>query len=167
MEETRNEKLETIEKYFSEIGVEIPIPVKNAIEDVFDENDTIDNVDVYMKEDAESFLDDVSFKDIVSVDLSGKSFGSRHNTFTYYGDVVFDENLIITLNRNETLLETIEDVSSPFTTEESPMNISHFDEKDWAVVLIEHITWEAPCEKEERKNLLVIYCPESGDEDED
>ena len=35
-----------------------------------DENDVVDNVDVYMKEDAEILLDDVSFKDIVNVPYS-------------------------------------------------------------------------------------------------
>ena len=164
--EERNEKLETVRNYFKEMGVEIPISVMNAIEDVFDENDVVDNVDVYMKEDAETLLDDVSFKDIVTIDISGKSEGSRHNVFTYYGDVAFDENIMITLNKGDEIIDTLDDIKSTFSTDDKEMNISRFDENDWAIILIEHITWEAPCEKENRTNLLVIYCPESGEDDE-
>ena len=68
--EENNEKLQKVLDYFEEIGVEIPTPVKNSIEDVFDENDQIDTVDLYMKEDAETFMDEASFKDMVIVDLS-------------------------------------------------------------------------------------------------
>ena len=63
--EENNEKLQKVLDYFEEIGVEIPTPVKNSIEDVFDENDQIDTVDLYMKEDAETFMDEASFKDIL------------------------------------------------------------------------------------------------------
>ena len=163
--EENNEKLQRVLDYFNEIGIEIPIPVKNNIEDVFDENDQIDSVDLYMKEDAETFLDEASFKDIVIVDLSGKSTGSRHNTFTYYGDLVFDENLVVSLNRGDEVVELIDDIKAPFSTDEKECNISRFDENDWVILLIEHITWEAPCEAEKRENVLIIYCPESGDED--
>jgi hypothetical protein len=164
--EENNEKLQKVLDYFEEIGVEIPTPVKNSIEDVFDENDQIDTVDLYMKEDAETFLDEASFKDMVIVDLSGKSTGSRHNTYTYYGDVLYDENLVVSLNKGEEVVELIDDIKSPFSTDEKECNISRFDDTDWVILLLEHITWEAPCESESRENILVIYCPERGDADE-
>lgn len=159
MEESNVEKVNPVLSYFEENGVVLPDEVISAIKDVFAENDEISNVDVYYKPDVDTLIDEVSFRDFVKVDVSGKSVGSRHNTFTYFGNIAFDENIITTVNKSNDILEVIEDVQSVFSSDNKVCNVMSFDPDGYVVLLIEHVHWETPCEDVERETSLVIYCP--------
>ena len=159
MEENNVEKVNPVLSYFEENDIVLPDEVISAIKDVFAENDEISNVDVYYKPDVDTLLEEVSFRDFVKVDVSGKCVGSRHNMFTYFGNIAFDENIITTVNKGDDVLEVIEDVQSVFSSDEKVCNVVNFDPEGYVVLLIEHVNWETPCDDVEREASLVVYCP--------
>lgn len=61
------EKFGMVTSYFDEIGVKIPTSVRNAIEDVFMENDDIGSVECYHAEDVEQFQTDLKLKNDVEM----------------------------------------------------------------------------------------------------
>lgn len=86
-------KIKTL-KYFEERNIEIPIPVKNAIEDVFDENDfnheypDDDAVSLYSKNDIDEFEADTCVFTELEIQVGeGYSSGDVINKFTYYGEL--------------------------------------------------------------------------------
>jgi hypothetical protein len=144
------EKFEKLLEFFKEQEVTVPTDVKNSIEDVFNENDNVEDVDIYFKEDSDLFEDDLILVNDVSLYLSSPSKGSINNVFTYYGEIDFSLTEFTKLYDGETLLEDITKVDQ--LDRPSKVNSEMF-----AVVLVENVKWELG--KLARKPHLYIYCP--------
>jgi hypothetical protein len=149
-----SEKLTKIYDFFNESKIELPTDVKNAIEDVFNENDGVEDVDIYFLEDSELFEKDLTLKNEVNAYLNSPSTGSSNNVFTYYGEIDFSLSEFVKLYDGETLLEEITriDLADKFTK---------VNESMFAVVLVERLKWE---DGKLAKHLkLHIYCPKSSE----
>jgi len=149
-----SDKLKKIYDFFEESKVELPIDVKNAMEDVFTENDGVEDVDIYFLEDSQLFEQDLTLKNEVNVYLNSPSKGSSNNVFTYYGEIDFSLSEFVRLYDGETLLEEITRID----LSESP---SKLNDLMYAVVLIERLKWEDG--KLARHLKLHIYCPKSSE----
>lgn len=143
--------------YFAEENIELPTEVKNAIEDVFLENDNIEGVECYHKEDLEQFQQDLTLTNFVSMSIKGNNNGETNNVWTYYGNVTYSlSEAIILVDENDEVLEEISKLENPEQTIlETP--------DDYAVVLLERVSWESENEIITREPVLFIYCPEPGE----
>ena len=150
-----SDKLEKILEFFKSEKIELPIDVNNAIEDVFNENDTINNVDIYFREDANVFESDLLLENRVDAHLNKPSSGSVNAVFTYYGDIEYSLSEFVTLYNDEN------EVEEQITSIDNRDSHSRLDPDRYAVVLLEKITWENG--KIERTPNLFIYCPEGGE----
>lgn len=154
MEEATQEKFNKTLLFFSENKIDIPIDVKNALEDVFTENGIINDVDIYFQEDRGTMEEELIIVNEVEAYLHKSSAGSIQNIFTYYGDIDYSVSEFTTLYENdETIIEEITNINK----KEIP---SRIDPTKWAIILIENVEWgEGTIIKTLR---LYIYCPESG-----
>lgn len=147
------EKHQRLLEFFKEQGVELPIDVNNALEDVFNENDGIEDVDVYFKEDADLFGDELVLVNDVKAQLKGPSEGKSNNVFTYYGEVDYSLSEFVKLMDGDKVLEDITNVDQldmPTT-----VNRSMF-----AIVLIEAVEWKNGTSSKRPK--LYVYCPQES-----
>lgn len=118
-------------------GINLPIAVQNSIQDVFEENDDINDVGVYFKNELENFETDITFENEVMITLGKSSEGIMYDHFTYYGDIDYSasENYkLIDSNNNE-----VQDISSY----NPGINSKVIDSDDYAVVLIETVEWDS------------------------
>lgn len=155
------EKLNSVVDYFKQEDIELPIAVLNSITDVFEENDDIDNVEVYYKNDIEELLKVLHLKKNVFVYIKDTlSKGITSDTFTYYGDVecAYDE-LTQLLDKDENGEDI---VLTEITNIESGEAFVY--KEDWAVILIETIKWENGVI--DKKDNFIIYAPVIVDEKE-
>jgi hypothetical protein len=152
-----SEKLQKILDFFKENQIELPIDVNNALEDVFNENEEVDNVDMYFREDAEVFEEDIILANNVNADLKGPSSGSMNNVFTYYGEIDYSMSEFIRLVDGEELIEEITMIDQL----EVP---SRLNRDMYAIVLIENVQWEKGEVK--REPHLYVYCPEKVEGEE-
>jgi hypothetical protein len=152
------EKLERTLLFFKDNNIELPIDVKNAIEDVFSENDNVNDVDIYFKEDVETLENDITISTEIDVYLDKQSSGTYHNIFTYYGEVEYSVSEFVKLYKSDDqILENITDI-------DNSSRLSKINQESYAVILIEFISWgEGNLEKKPR---LFIYCPENSGEEE-
>jgi hypothetical protein len=147
------EKHQRLLEFFKEQGVELPIDVSNALEDVFNENDGIDDVDVYFKEDADLFGDELVLVNDVKAQLKGPSEGKSNNVFTYYGEVDYSLSEFVKLMDGDKVVEDITNVDQidmPTTVNKSM----------FAIVLVEAVEWKNTSMT--RKPKLYIYCPQES-----
>jgi len=156
MDEKTKEKFNRTLIFFSENKIDLPIDVKNALEDVFNENEGIDDVDIYFKEDIEAMEDELIIINEVDAYLDKPSSGSIRNTFTYYGDIDYSVSEFTTLyEKDDRIIEEITKINN----KDMPSKI---DPSKFAIVLTENVTWGEG--KMEKKLKLYIYCPESGED---
>lgn len=114
---THQLKQKTFE-FLSKNNIELPIDVKNALNDVFDENDFTsdeeDVINIYFKEDLEDFQTDTVLLTQLNVQIKGgNSSGEILDKYTYYGNLItenaFYENIGLydgeTLVRQHSLIE--------------------------------------------------------------
>ena len=151
----KNEKLEAIKEFFAESNIEIPIAVLNSIEDVFDENDELESVDIYLKNDLEEFSKDSFIENTINISIDNISTGCYHSTYTYYGILNFaikEQNLLV---KNGEVIEVINDFDNQQNGE------IDFKHEDWALYLLE--TAEFKDGELTQKYDLKIYCPELGE----
>jgi hypothetical protein len=158
MEANNQEKLKKILDFFKENKVELPIDVNNALEDVFNENKEIDEVNIYFKEDADLFEDDLILTNNVVADLKNPSSGSVNNVFTYYGEVDFSLSEFVRLVDGEEVVEEI-------TSIDRLDNPSKLNRESYAVILVENVKWEKG--EVTRKPNLSIYCPQNSPDAEE
>lgn len=151
------EKFKLVLDYFTSNGITLPTEVQNAIQDVFEENDNIDSVNCYHKEDIGEIRKDLHLRNNVRCDINGSSKGELMSTWSYYGAVEFALSEKIYLVEGESILEVISEVETG--GEESYF----YDEKDYAVILLETTKWETPGNLK-KEDVLYIYCPKSLDE---
>lgn len=150
-------KFEELLGYFTENGITLPTDVRNAIEDVFHENDNVESVICYHIDEAEEFQNDLKLTNEVNMYITGKSSGVVNNVWTYYGGMQYSlSEYIRLLEENGTL---IEDISKIENDEVSLL----YNLKEYVVVLLEKVSWETPGNLT-REQVLYIYCPESLDE---
>jgi hypothetical protein len=147
------EKHQRLLEFFKEEGVELPIDVNNALEDVFNENDKIEDVDVYFKEDAELFGEELVLINDVKAQLKGPSEGKSNNVFTYYGEVDYSLSEFVKLMDGDKVLEDITNVDQldmPTTVNKSM----------FAIVLVEYVEWKDSAVT--KKPRLYVYCPQES-----
>lgn len=151
------EKFEAVVGYFEDLNIELPSDVKNAIEDVFRENDSIDGVECYHLEDKEQFEIDLKAENIVILNMDGSHSGSTMDFYTYYGGVEYSLTEKTLLYNNDELIHSISDIEG---SERSPMEYPD----DYSVILIERKEWDTSKNKDlQSTTTLYIYCPIYGD----
>lgn len=155
-----NEKFEKVLEYFKDLNIVLPTDVRNAIEDVFSENDEIDEVECYHLEDLEEFQRDVSPSNNVNMSLLGNSVGEICNVWTYYGglDYSLTEKIVLTGKENEEL-----EVISELTPSDDMPYSSVINPSSYQVVLIERVKWDSSKDEFGRHPHLYIYCPISAE----
>jgi len=149
-----NDKHEKILKFFSESKIELPIDVANSIEDVFNENENIDDAVIYFREDLNELEADLIIVNEVDAYLDKPSSGSIQNTFTYYGDIDYSVSEFVSLYGEK---ERVVEIITAINNQELPSRIKP---DSYAVILIENVEWGEG--KITRKPILYIYCPEEA-----
>lgn len=147
-----NEKLTKIFEFFSEEDITLPIDVKNSIEDVFNENNNIEEVNIYFKEDVDLFESDITLTKSVNVHLEGNNDGQSVNVFSYYGgeNIEYSVSEFVKLYDKGQIIEDITDIDlNKSRTRVNP--------ETYAVVLIENVSWSVGVLSRHPK--LYIYCP--------
>ena len=158
-----SEKFNKVLEYFASEGIELPTDVRNSIEDVFLENDNIENVTCYFRDELMDFQVDLTLKNSIKIYTDGRSIGCTYNTFTYHGQVDFSlsesVNLLKRENNEDQLIEQITDIDNH---DRSSMI---YDKNEYNVVLVETLIWNTP-EEPTRHSQLYIYCPDGVVEEE-
>jgi hypothetical protein len=149
------EKFEKVLEFFRDKGIEIPTDVRNAIEDVFTENDSITDINIYFKEDAEVFESDVVLLKEIDAYVTDLSAGSVDDVYTYYGEIDYSLSEIYNLYDNKTSQTTIADVVNI----DNQSKASILNSEQWAVVLIETTRWDEG--KVEKIQKTYLYSPHS------
>lgn len=146
--------------YFEEENIILPTEVRNSIEDVFLENDNIEGVECYHREDLEQFQEDLTLTNFVSMSINGYNNGETNNVWTYYGNLTYSlSEAIILVDENDEVLEEVSKLENPeSTTVETPNN--------YAVVLLEKVNWISETKSISRHPILFIYCPIGTSEEE-
>lgn len=163
-----NEKFEKVIDYFKSNSINLPTDVKNSIEDVFNENDEIENVQFYYKSELQDFQNDLRLNNIIKAYIDGFNTGIVHNTWTYYGQMDFSLSEYVALysrSKNEDGTETDELIEEITNIENKDVSRIYSD-KEYAIILYETISWETPTEAPKRTLQLFIYCPEEYTEEE-
>ena len=139
----------------------MPTEVKNALQDVFEETDDIENVLSYFKEDLDELTKEMRLSTVVNLTLDGKSNGKMTDTWTYYGDIDFSLNEDINIvNENG---ESIQLITK--TENEDPGII--YNKEDWAIILFEDVSWDSrKSDKIEKTPVIAIYCPNQLEEEQ-
>jgi hypothetical protein len=146
-----NEKHQQILDFFNENNIELPISVVNSIEDVFTENDSIETVDIYFKDDYELLGEELRVINEVDAYLDKPSSGSIYNVFTYHGEIEYSVSEFVNLYKGEELLEDITHIDNrDAMTEINP--------EEYAVVIFEKVEWSDG--NIVRQPRLILYCPQ-------
>lgn len=150
------EKYQQVLRYFENEGVTLPTDVKNSIEDVFMENDNVEGVQCYYRDEIDSFQADLTLNNSIDIYTNGTSIGSVYLTFTYHGQIDIslskETRLISRENNIDSLVEEI-------THEENENPSMVYDPNEYNIILVEALTWNAPGEPT-RRSQLYIYCPD-------
>lgn len=139
-------------------GIDVPVSVKNSIEDVFMENDNVESVDCYHLEDLDQFQNDLKMINNIDMVVGDKHSGNINNVWTYYGDIEYSysENIRL-IDKNNNIVENISNLESEHDTFVT-------SERDWVVTLVEKVNW-GETDDVERHLGLYIYCPYSSEPD--
>lgn len=152
-----NEKHEIVLKFFDDNNIDVPIDVANALQDVFDENDLIQNVEIYAKEDIDEMEEDIALVNEIDVFLSKPSSGSFQKAFTYFGYVDHSVSEFVRLYGLENnVLENITNIDNRSAN-------SKIDPSDYVILLIETVNWGNM--EMETESVLYVYCPETFEEE--
>ena len=155
------EKFNAVIGYFEEENIQLPTEVKNAIEDVFLENDDIEGVECYHPEDIEQFQEDLTLTNFVKMTIGGSNEGETNNIWTYYGNVTYSlSEAIILVDDQDEIIEEISKIENDEPTIVESRN-------HYAVVLRERVSWNAQSKAPTRETVLYIYCPVSVETEED
>lgn len=150
------EKYNAVLDYFAANDIEMSTEIQNSIKDVFEENDNIDTVECYFKEDVDTFAKDITINKRVISNLDGDSSGCNTDVYSYYGDPEFIVNEYVEVVKGNESLSVITDIASE--------DLTDFDRDDFVVLLFEQHNWEGKEYKTELK--LLIYCPKESPDDE-
>lgn len=151
--------------FFKNNGIQLPIPVDNALCDVFDENDFTESADdetvinIYFKEDLESFLDETKIINQLNTQVNGgNSSGLILEKYDYY-----DQNVLRTAGAeyHNFGLYSGEDMIKQLLLVE-PKNTNTIDNPvDWCICVIEETEFNHG--ELTITPRLYIYCPLSGE----
>lgn len=153
-------KFDNTIQYFTDNNIPLPIDVKNAIEDVFMENDNVEEVLCYQKEDLETFEEDLTLTTEIHVHFNGNSQGSYSDVWTYYGGVEWSLSEISDFNRDNG--DPVEDITNSISNTKSTIN-----PEEYQVILIEKTNWDTNTKEYTKKDTLYIYCPISDENQDD
>jgi hypothetical protein len=152
------EKFNKIVEFFSNRKIDIPTDTKNAIEDVFKENDNINDVDIYFKEDAELLESDLVLLKEIDSYLTEPSSGSVDDVYTYHGEIDYTVSEFYNLYDNRKDQKTLAEIVNI----DNQGGSSKLNRDQWAAVMVETTKWDEG--KIEKKQKVFIYCPiDSGD----
>jgi hypothetical protein len=153
------EKFKKIVEFFAGRNIDIPTDVRNAIEDVFKENDSINDVDIYFREDVELLETDLILLKEIDAYLTEPSSGSVDDVYTYYGEINYSVSEFYNLyddRKSDKLLTEVVNI-------DNQNGLSSVNKDQWAAVMVETNKWNES--KIEKKQRVFIYCPvNSGDE---
>ncbi len=152
-----NEKHEVVLKFFNENNIDLPIDVANALQDVFDENELVQTVEIYSKEDIDEIESDIQIVNEIDVFLSKPSSGSFQKAFTYFGYVDHSVSEFVKLyDLDNKVLENITNIDNRSAN-------SKIDSSDYVILLIETVEWGNL--EMTTTPILYVYCPESFEEE--
>lgn len=143
--------------YFKNNNITIPQNILTCIEQAFDEFEFVDednSVNLYFKEDAETFENDLTITNANNININGMSSGVYTATYTYTDNVDYIVNEKTDLMFDNEVIETTVDLMS---TERSVME----SESDWVIVVTETISYGDG--DFTRIPRLYIYSPFSGE----
>jgi hypothetical protein len=139
-------------QFFTDNDIDLPIAVQNALEDVFAENNIIEHVDIYFKDDYELLGEELRVINEIDVYLEQPSSGSVFNVFTYYGDIEYSVSEFVNLlDNNGNIIEDITHIDNRDA-------LSQANPEDFLIVIFEKLEWSEGNLTRDPK--LVIYCPE-------
>lgn len=159
------EKFQQVIDYFKSENLELPTDVRNSIEDAFMENDNIENVQCYYRDELDAFEKDLTLTNKIDIYTDGSSIGSIYITFTYSGQINFSLSEYTTLmerNADKDIADVVEEITK---IDNSERLSEVYDANEYNIVLVETLTWNTP-NKPERHDQLYIYCPDLTTEDE-
>lgn len=148
------EKFDAVINYFSDLKEPLPTEVKNAIEDVFLENENIEKVVCYYKEELDDLEKALTFKNDVEMYITGENNGITNNIWTYYGGAEYSLSETINLIDKEKD-EILEEISKLVNDENTKID----DPNSWNVILHELVEWDSTKGECKRTLTLHIYCP--------
>lgn len=155
---TENKELyNQVLEYFKSNNITIPQNILTCIDQAFDEFEFIDednSVNLYFKEDAETFENDLTITNANNININGMSSGVYTATYTYTDNVDYIVNEKTDLMFDNEVIETTVDIMS---TERSVME----SESDWVIVVAETISYGDG--DFTRIPRLYIYSPVSGE----
>lgn len=144
-------------EYFKSNNIVIPQNILDFIDQAFDEFEFIDednSVNLYFKEDAETFENDLTITNANNININGMSSGVYTATYTYTDNVDYIVNEKTDLMFDNEVIETTVDIMS---NERSVME----SESDWVIVVAETISYGDG--DFTRIPRLYIYSPVSGE----
>ena len=144
-------------EYFKSNNIVIPQNILDCIDQAFDEFEFIDednSVNLYFKEDAETFENDLTITNANNININGMSSGVYTATYTYTDNVDYIVNEKTDLMFDNEVIETTVDIMS---NERSVME----SESDWVIVVAETISYGDG--DFTRIPRLYIYSPVSGE----
>ena len=116
------------------------------------ENDDINSVECYHKNDLEIFQKDLTLRNFVAMNLDGSNRGDTNNVWTYYGNLTFSlSEAIILVDNNDEIVEKISELENP---NETILEVSN----QYAVVLLEKVNLDTKNVNNVNRDLvLYIY----------
>lgn len=160
------DKFNQVLEYFQSEGLTLQTDVKNAIEDAFKENDNIENVQCYYKNELDAFEKDLTLTNKIDIYTDGHSIGSVFLTFTYFGQLDFSLSEFTTLLERDEKKDTSTVIEKINEIDNTEISSRVYDADEYNIVLLETLTWNTP-EKPERHDQLFIYCPDLTIEEEE
>jgi len=155
------EKMDSIQNFFKDQDIMLPVDVKNSLEDFFMENDDVDSVQCYFREEAEELERDLKIENNIEIYTDGRSRGKTNSIITYYGSMTYSySEKIMLYGPNDELLDDISNVEDE--------NNSQLDDRDSYTIILHLVTeWDSERKELKQTSELCIYCPISGEEDSD
>ena len=156
------EKFNKVLDYFSNSNIQLPTDVKNSIEDVFRENDNIEDVQCYHKDELDDFQKDLKLSRDITIYVNGSSKGYDIAPFTYYGQIDFSlsEHLVL-IEKDQKGNESVKSELVNIDNSDIPSLV--FDPKEYQIILLETTSWNSP-DPFQIHDRLFIYCPEENKE---
>lgn len=158
MNEENKKKYTQVKEYFSSLGIIIPIDVGNSLEDAFEENDTIETVNLYFKDSYSDLINDLKISKNVTSIVGKPGKGNVDLTYTYYGEVDWSMSEYTNLyDENEKKIEEITYINNEEKNTYVNPDIA-------AIIVIEKLTWDE--NGYSRKPTLYIYFPQNDPEED-
>jgi hypothetical protein len=156
MTEENKAKYDKVMAAIREMDKSVPTEVANAIDDAFSENDNIEKVSLYTKDNISDLESDLKIKYSATVYSDGKGELHTEDAYTYYGDLIYSQSEYLALSNGDKVIDEIVNINR------NDIPTIKNDPDDYAVVLIEVIDSKGGV-LSRRTPVLYIYVPVKDD----